>query len=256
MTVSRIAKMLPLVGGVAMSVALNGADAPLDESVSILQQWVETERQISQSESTWEADRASMEGLIEIYTQELADLEEMIESAEKDTSEAEVLRASLLEQDAQVKGLENKLLGSLMNAEIALKGLETLLPQPLQEELSPLFGSLPENPNDSKLAIGQRIQPLVAILTQVQKFNQVVTVVEGFREFSEGHTVQTETVYFGLGAAFYVDETNENAGIGIPGPDGWEWKADNSLIQNIRTFVDIYRGKQQARYVDIPVTLK
>ena len=47
-----------------------------------------------------------------------------------------------------------------------------------------------------------------------------------------------------------------NAGIGIPGPDGWEWQADNSLIQSIRSFVDIYRGTQQARYVEVPVTVK
>jgi cellobiose-specific phosphotransferase system component IIA len=239
-----------------MSFALHGADASLEDSVSILQQWVETERQISEAGSSWEADKASMESLIDIYTQELADLEEMIKSAEEDTSAAEVRRASLLEQDAQVKAIEGKLIDSLMVAENALKELESLLPQPLSAELSPLFDSLPENPKESKLAIGQRIQPVVAILTQVQKFNQVVTVVEDFREFSEGRTVQTETVYFGLGAAFYVDETNENAGVGIPGPDGWNWQADNSLIQNIRNFVDIYRGTQQARYIEVPVTVK
>lgn len=239
-----------------MSVAMYGAEASLDDSVSILQQWVETERQLSIAESGWAADKASMESLIEIYGQELVELEEMIKSAEEDTSAAEVRRASLLEQDAEVKAVESKLIVSLEAAETALKGLEPLLPTPLSEELAPLFGSLPENPKESKLAIGQRIQPVVAILTQVQKFNQVVTVVEDFREFSEGRTVQTETVYFGLGAAFYVDETNENAGIGIPGPDGWNWQADNTLIQSIRNFVDIYRGTQQARYIEVPVTVK
>ncbi len=230
--------------------------SPLEDTVNTLQQWVDTERMISEAASGWEADKASMENLIAIYKEEVATLDKTIEDAEKDTSAAEVLRNDLLEQRDAIKKVETKVVNALIEAEIKIKTLEAVLPPPLRQELQQLFNTIPENPKDSELVIGQRIQPIVAILTQVQKFNQVITLVDDFREFEADRTVQTETVYFGLGGAFYVDKANEHAGIGVPGENGWEWTSDKALIPSVRSFVDIYRGTKQARYVKLPVSVK
>ena len=229
--------------------------SPLEETVSILEQWVETERRISETKSEWEANKASMENLIDVYRREIDTLSEIIEDAEADTSAAEIRRNELTEEDRAVKEIEAQVLEALIAAEENIKTLQPLLPPPLQEELTPLFNSLPQDPQESNLAIGQRVQPVVAILTQIQKFNQVVTVVEGFRECEAGRTVQTEKVYFGLGTAFYVDQANEHAGIGVLGEDGWTWRDDNSLIPAIRNFIEIYRGTQQASYVEVPISV-
>ena len=227
----------------------------LDNTTTALEEWVETERMISQTKAEWETEMASMKNLISIYTKEIASLAAVIEDAEKDTSAAERRRSELLQRDETVKSVEAKLVQQIAGIELNLKSLEALLPPPLQEELSPFFKNLPEDPATSKVPIGQRIQPIVVILTQVQKFNQVVTVIEGFREFEAGSTVQTEMVYFGLGVAFYVDQANEHAGYSVPGPDGWNWTDDNALAGTIRSFIDIYRGTQQARYIEIPVSV-
>lgn len=243
-----------LAGVLFVSASITTA-SPLDETVTALEQWVETERSISETKTQWESDRSSMKSLISIYEREIEVLTEAIAEAEKDTSAAEIRRAELNRQNKEIKDLEAEALELIKVSEAAVKTLGPVLPPPLRKELQPLFTSIPENPDDSKLAVGQRIQPIVAILTQVQKFNQVVTLVEDFREFEAGRTVQTETVYFGLGAAYYVDQVNENAGYGVIGPDGWEWKADNALIPAVRSFVDIYRGTQQARYVELPISL-
>jgi len=230
--------------------------ASLEDTVNVLREWVETERQISEAAADWEAEKASMQNLIAIYKEEAATLDQTIKDAEKDTSAAEVLRNELLEQRDSIKQVESKVVQAIVQAEGKIKTLEPVLPPPLRQELEQLFKTIPEDPKASELAIGQRIQPIVAILTQIQKFNQVVTLVDDFREFEAGRTVQTETVYFGLGGAFYVDQANEHAGIGVPGENGWEWTADKALIPAIRNFVDIYRGTQQAKYVSLPVSVK
>lgn len=232
-----------------------GADG-LSESVSVVEQWVETEKRISEVEAEWAFNRATMQNLIELYAEEIETLEQIIEEAEADVSAAERERASLRERDEALKEVESGVLGMIEAAEISMKRLEAVLPKPLAEELSPLFRGLPEDVANSRLSIGQRIQPLVAILTQIQKFNQVVTVVEGFREFEAGKTVQTETVYFGLGAAYYVDQSNTHAGVGELGPDGWEWRDDSGLVPQVRAFVNIYRGLAQATYVEVPVSVR
>jgi hypothetical protein len=248
-------KLVFAVGLCAFGLSLHG-ESTLEETVSTLEQWVETERKLSEVSSQWEADKSSMQNLLDIYGEEIISLSKVIEDAEKDTSAAEVLRSDLIEQDAMVKKLEAKVVEGIAEAERQLAALEVMLPQPLQEELSTLFKAIPKKGEGSKLSIGHRIQPIVAILTQVQKFNQVVTKVDEFREFEAGRNVQTETIYFGLGGAFYVDQANENAGIGVPGPDGWQWKADNGLIESVRAFVDIYSGTQQAQYINLPVSVK
>lgn len=242
--------------GAVLSGLTQAAGSPLDETVSVLEQWVETERKISEAQAEWEANKASMENLITIYQQEIETLQDAIAAAEADTSAAEARRADLMEQDTAVKAIESAVVESLSQTEVQVKNLQPLLPEPLQEELSPLFNSLPEDPANSQVAIGQRIQPIVAILTQVQKFNQVVTVTEGFREFEAGRTVQTEKVWFGLGTAYYVDQADEHAGLGILTEEGWQWRDDNSLIPAVRNFLNIYRGTQQASYVRLPVEVK
>lgn len=255
MLFENIVKRLPvLVGACVASLPVLGQTA-LEDTVSVLNEWVETERKISEAEAEWEANKASMENLVSIYSREIETLTEIITAAEEDTSVAETRRAELLSQDKAVKAIEDQVVTELVKAEKAVKGLQLLLPPPLQEELLPLFNTLPENPETSKLPIGQRIQPVVAILTQVQKFNQVVTVVEGFREFEAGRTVQTEIVYFGLGSAYYVDQANEHAGAGVLGPDGWEWQDNNELASAVRSFLEIYRGSRQATYVEVPVSV-
>jgi hypothetical protein len=230
--------------------------AGLDDSVSIVEQWVETEKQISQAESDWAMNAATTQNLIELYREEIATLDQVITDAEADVSAAERERSELRGRDTALKEVESGVVALIESAESELKGLEAYLPLPLREELAPLFRGLPEDVEASRLSIGQRIQPIVAILTQIQKFNQAVTVVEGFREFEAGRTVQTETIYFGLGAAYYVDQANLHAGIGELGPDGWEWRDDDTLVPLVRKFVNIYRGLEQATYVEVPVSVR
>ena len=224
-----------------------------NETVSVIEQWVDVERKISSEKAKWESDKASMENLIELFKQEKILLEEQLDEAESFTSEAENKRLEYAERNEAIKALENEVLESIIASEKSLKTLLPLLPKPLQEELSPLFNSLPDNPEKSKAAIGSRIQPVVAILTQIQKFDQVDTIVEGFQEFEAGRTVQTETIYFGLGAAYYVDKANDHAGIGVLTENGWEWEIQDDLAPQLRNFVEIYRGSKQAEYIQLPV---
>ncbi|MEY3001393.1 MAG: hypothetical protein RL648_1607, partial [Verrucomicrobiota bacterium] len=178
----KMKRMRGVLLGIASAMGANFLVAEgLSESVSVVEQWVETEKRISEVETEWAFNRATMENLIDLYAREIATLEQIIEEAEADVSAAERERAELRGRDEALKEVESGVVEIIAAAETTLKQLEAVLPQPLAEELSPLFRGLPEDVSATRLSIGQRIQPVVAILTQIQKFNQVVTVVEGFR---------------------------------------------------------------------------
>lgn len=256
MLVQKLRESGVLFLGLLLSGATGVSASALDETVNILEQWVQTEREISESRSAWEQERASMQDLIAIYRDESSQLDQVIAEAADDVGVAEARRSELLAQDSELKRIEGQVLEKIIATEVRIKSLEKVLPTPLQEELATLFRLIPSKPAESKLAIGQRIQPIAAILTQIQKFNQSVTIVEGFREFEAGRTVQTEKVFFGLGTAYYVDGANEHAGYGVLGEAGWKWVDDDTLVPVVRQFVEIYRGTRQAAYLPMPYNLK
>lgn len=229
---------------------------PVDAALERVSEWVETERRISRDRESWQSERASIESLTEVFRSELVTLQEQIANSEADTSAAEQQRAELLEEDRILREMEGRVMEQLIGAEISLRALYNKLPPPLQQELRPLAVVLPEDPRTSTLSLGQRIQPVAAMLTQIQRFNASVTVIDDFREFQAGSPVQVKTIYFGLGAAYYVDGANVHAGVGVPGPDGWVWQENANIALQVRDFLDIYGGNRQAEYVFLPVRVQ
>lgn len=252
-----------LLGGLALlGAAVFGtshemnARTQIDPTLEVIQQWVETERMIARDAAAWEADRASTENLLSVFAQELQMLQERIEAARADTSAAELARAELDARDAILRELETAVMRQIVAAEIELLKLISRLPPPLRAEMRPLINALPENPATATGAMAQRITPIVASLTAIQRFNNSVTIVEEFREFEEGTPVQIEAIYFGLAAAYYVDRANVHAGKAVIGPNGWEWRDDASFAMAVRSFIDIHRATRQAEYVFLPVTIQ
>lgn len=238
-----------LIGGVSIS------SANLSETKNVLSEWIETERQIAVARSDWSAEKAGMESLITLYRQELETLEAQIVEANEDRGNAEEARAQLLDKREKLDSIEQQAAASIAKVESHLLRLQLALPEPLREELGPFFSSIPESP-ETNLSIGQRIQAIIAIMTQIQKFNQAVTLTEGFREFEAGRTVQTEKIYFGLGTAYYVDQANEHSGYAVFEDGQWKWIDDDTLIPQVRKLVDIYKGQAQAEFVDVPVSIR
>lgn len=230
--------------------------ADIGETTNLLQQWVEVEMRIVRESNEWEADRISLENLRDVFTLELDALNERLAASEVDISAADAERARLAAEDEELRAAEAQVAATLSEAEQALHRLRARLPEPLRQELRPLFNMLPEDSASTSRSIGQRIQPIAGILTQIQRFNQVVTIVQEFREFEAGSPVQVESIYLGLGVAYYVDETNTHAGVAVAGPTGWVWRDDPSLAPLVRQFIDIYRGGREARYVNLPVEIQ
>lgn len=234
-----------------------GEDGPkIEETVSVLQEWVKVEKSIAEERADWAADKDSLEKTIVLLKQEIKDLEAEIASSRDDVSAAEARRAELTQRNELLQGIEGDVASFLSKLEDSFKAVFARLPEPLQQELQPAYSALPEDSADTKLSIAQRIQPVVAMLTMIQKYNNAVDLASGFREFENGETVQTDVIYFGLGVAYYVDGANQHAGYAVLGDDGWTWKDDPAIAPTVRLLVDIYRGNKQAAYVDLPIEVK
>jgi hypothetical protein len=248
-----------LLGAFALAVGLSPlgwGQTVLDDTLSSLEQWVEMERRIASESAAWEVERESLQDLLGLYREELAGLRETIREAEEEVNAAEAARAELNEESERLSHIEERVAAAIVQAELDLKALNSRLPEPLQKQIQPLFAQLPSNPRETSLSLAQRIQFIAGMLTQIQKFNTTVTVLEDFRVFEEGNLVQIDAIYFGLGTAYYVDKGNLHAGFAVLGPDGWRWNDDVTLAPLVREVIDIYKSPGKAAFVELPVQIQ
>lgn len=235
-----------------------GASEPssLAKTRTTLEQWVETRQLISKTRSDWQTDKETLEQTRQLFDRELKQVEEQMAKlatnstqVDKERTEAEVALKSSNEALDQARqfaaGFEAKL-GKLIPR----------LPVPLQEILKPLLARLPADPAATRMPVTERVQVLVGILNEVDKFNNAVNLFSEKRKNEKGEEVAVETVYVGLGAAYFVNDADNFAGTGAPGPNGWEWSIKSELAAPVREVVRIYRNERPAQFVALPATIR
>jgi hypothetical protein len=233
-----------------------GAENTLSESRSMLDKWVETRQLVSKTRSDWQSDKEMLEQSIQLYERELKSVEEQMAKlstnntqAEKERAQAEALLKSSNEALDRAKefavGFESK-----------VTRLVPQLPMPLQDILKPLLARMPTNSASTKMATTERIQVIVGVLNEVDKFNNAVTIFNEKRTNGKAEEVAVQSVYVGLGAAYFVNDAGDFAGIGSPGANGWEWTPKPEMASQVKEVIRIYRNEHPAAFVSLPVTIK
>ena len=245
--------MVAVLGLIAT--ALRAAESPYKESRSTLEKWVETRQLISKTEAAWQSDKETLQQTVQLFERELRSLQEQISKFStnnsqiaKERGEAEALKNS---SDAALKAAREFAAG----LETQIKALVPRLPVPLQEILKPLLNRLPTDPN-TRMTAAERLQVCVGILSELDKFNNAVSLFSEKRANTKGEDVAVETVYVGLGAAYFTNDAGDFAGTGVPGQKGWDWQTRAELAPTVREIIQIYRNERAARFVSLPAEIR
>jgi septal ring factor EnvC (AmiA/AmiB activator) len=230
--------------------------SPLNRARSSLEQWVETRQLISETRSDWQTDKESLGQTVQLYERELKSIEEQMSKVSTNNTQVDKERG---QAEASLKtsneGLDRaREFATVFEGKVAK--VVPQLPGSLQETLKPLLARLPADPANTKMAVTERVQVLVGILNEMDKFNNAVNLFSEKRKNDKGEEVAVETVYVGLGAAYFVNDADNFAGLGAPGPNGWEWTTKPELASAIREVVRIYRNERAARFVALPATIR
>jgi hypothetical protein len=228
----------------------------LGETRDVLAKWVETRQLISRAKADWQGDKELLEQSIKLFERELVQVEQQISKAgtngaqvEKERAQSESLQKAAADSLEQTRQFAAKF-------EARFAQFAPRLPAPLQEILKPLLGRLPADPANTKMTPAERLQVIVGVLNEVDKFNNAVSLFTEKRKNDKGEEVAVEIVYVGLGAAYFVNETGDFAGTGTPGKSGWEWTPKNELAPSVREVIRIYRNERPARFVALPATIR
>jgi len=254
MKLSPFPTLLVLVAGI---LAFNlSAEDTLTQSRSTIEKWVETRQLISKTRSDWQTDKDTLEQTIALYERELKSIDDQMSKVStnntqvaKEMAEAEALKRSSNEARDQAArfatGFEGK-----------LKQVVPQLPAPLQDIVKKDLARIPADPANTRMLAAERMQVCVSVLNELDKFNNSVNVFSEKRKNAKGDEVAVETLYVGLGAAYFVNDTADFAGTGAPGANGWEWSPKPELAPKVHEAVKIYRNERTAHFLTLPVAVK
>ncbi len=243
-----------LVAGGAVA-QTNGAE--IEGFRTQIEKWVETRQIISEEKSDWEVERETLRATRDLLEQEKTALEAEIQELSESSTAADDERNDLLLRRGESQRAGQVLEQEIRGMEEQVLALAPQLPKPLQKKLEPLLVQIPDDPQSTRLGLGQRLMNVLGVLAQAEKFNGTATFVGETRAVGGEQKVQVRTLYWGLGQAFYVDAQGEASGVGRPGPDGWVFSDDSDLADDTALLLDIYEGNVDTiEFVELPVEIR
>ncbi len=234
---------------------LKGGD--IQGTRDVLQQWVETRRQLSKEKQEWTLGRELLLSRIELLEGEINSARGKIDEVQASIGESERKRTELEATRASLQATADDLAQSIAALEARTRALLARLPDPLREKLRPISQSLPA---DAELAdrakLGERFLTVVGVLNEVNKFNRDVRTASEIRTLSNGSTIEVTTVYIGLGQAYYASADGKEVGFGVPAEEGWKWSGANEHAAEIVRGLAILTRGADAEFVNVPIQIQ
>ncbi|MDQ8185211.1 DUF3450 family protein [Pelagicoccus sp. SDUM812002] len=245
-----IAAGIALAGPAALSAA-----PELAETRSTLKEWVELKKIVSEEKNKWVVEKQSLNESINLLKDEMKKIEEAIVEYEAEASDADKVREDLTKEEAELKAASAIVKNSIVDLEAETLDIVSYLPTTLQDRVSILTQRIPKSKREMEAStLSARVMNVIAILSEVEKFNSQLTVVNEIREI-KGERVRVDTLYIGLAVAYYVDGTRSEAGYMIPAKDDWKRFEDNTLAEDIADAVAMQKREATVRFVDLPISI-
>lgn len=231
------------------------AQSNITETRDVLDKWVETRQIISEEKADWQTEQSILSDTVTLLRNEIERLDKALEDLEASATAADEDRSELAAEKDVLNEAASVVEDNIAGLETQVKRILPALPSPLVEKIKPLIRRLPDDSSDTELSLGERVQNIVGILSQADKFNTSLTATSESREIEDGKVVEVRTLYWGLAMAYYVDASGQYAGIGYPGADGWEWPQIEGKGAEISRLMEVYEGSGEIQFVEVPARI-
>lgn len=239
----------------AAALLLNASPEALETARSTVKEWAATEKAISREAAEWSGRQVLLTDLIEVAQQRIDRLQTEQDKGQASLSAADEARADLLDREEAIGKEATQIERFLAKIEVRLQALRPQLPEPLDEELAPIYQRIPSEPAATTLGLGERMRTAVSLLAKIRQFDGKLTLTESLKTLpGREEAASVRTLYLGLGQAYYL--APEDAGYGSPGPGGWIWESEPKLRKAISEVILLAEGgAMEPKFVDLPVVL-
>ena len=228
-----------------------------EEARTHIEKWVQTRQLIAKRNADWRVERESIGQTIGLLQREIDLLKEAIDKSEQVDSESDAEKKRITLSLEDLKKANNVVDAALWGMERQALALMALFPDPLKDRTTNVRSRIPLEKKDLRgRSAAERMQNVVAMLNEADRFNSAITLAIEVRKDAEGKDRQVQALYLGLGHAYYSDQGGSFAGVGVPGETDWTWEEKPELGSTIRKVIDIYENERSAEFVPVPVNIK
>ena len=232
-------------------------DSKFEEARTHIEKWVQTRQLIAKRNADWRVERESIGQTIGLLQREIDLLKEAIDKSEQVDSESDAEKKRITLSLEDLKKANKVVDAALWGMERQALALMALFPDPLKDRTSNVRSRIPLEKKDLRgRSAAERMQNVVAMLNEADRFNSAITLAIEVRKDAEGKDRQVQALYLGLGHAYYSDQGGSFAGVGVPGETDWTWEEKPELGSTIRKVIDIYENERSAEFVPVPVNIK
>jgi hypothetical protein len=243
---------LCMIAGCLGHVAVESADTSVSDARNVMRQWIETRRVAGEAKQSWASEKELIEASIRMFEREAGDLAGRMESLGAESESVVRERAELEGEKVQLVAASVQMNELATELERRMVELSSRLPRPLQQRIEPWLGRFPEDPQMTRLTAAERMQNLVGLLNEVDRFNGAISVESEIRRNPAGLEVQVETLYLGLAQGYFVGEEGRFAGVTMPSEAGWLEEVRPELGARIQRAIAMYRNQQPAAFIPLP----
>ena len=228
-----------------------------EEARTHIEKWVQTRQLIARRDADWRVERENIGQSVGLLQREIDLLKEAIDKSEQVDSEADAEKKRITLSLEDLKKANKVVDAALWGMERQALALMTSFPDPLKDRTSNVRSRIPLKKEDLRgRSAAERMQNVVAMLNEADRFNSAITLAIEVRKDAEGKDRQVQALYLGLGHAYYADQSGSFAGVGVPGAEGWTWTVNAELGSTIRKVIDIYENEGKAEFIAIPVNIQ
>lgn len=240
-----------LIGQEAANVAVAEALPKASDVQSALKQWVLTKQLISKEQADWAAEKESLVDLNAVRRSESKQLAEFKKAAASRIAEIDGKRKKFSQEEASLKSWRREMKRQISDFEAELKTLLPLFPDPLKAKVQEAIDRLQAEGADRPLQ--ERTRDVLLLMQAYLNFQSVITLDADIREMG-GLQREVDVLYLGMTQAWYVDQTGEYSGVGVPTAKGWVWTEAPELAVAIRQAIEVQSRQATPTFVRLPLT--
>ena len=262
-----------LVVAIALGAVLAGhstAQTRAEQHVELratLEQWMQAVDRSQELESQWQVESSvladsivGLKGMLEQAEIEMLAVEKRLAAADDESQD------KIKEQD-DFRQAREALRDGLPPVEAEVEKVVPLFPDfyvggedgssKLKASIEKLAEHRRAEPDEkTKIGLNARLQPLVQILTEAERFHSKLWAVPHPLKVGEEEKLMN-VLYFGLSVAYAVDDAGTIALEGRSSPSGWSFVPlkGEGIAEQVRTLFKAADGSGESQMVNLPLTL-
>jgi hypothetical protein len=232
---------------------------PLEKTRENLRLWLETMQKQQSEVTAWKNDQEVLANYKEALETEIAQYKEQIASAKTRAGAADLESQGKLKVRDQYATAEKLLAAELRVMEENFAKCIPLLPAPVTRfpKIAVGIETLKKNltlPADQQTDdVAKRLANLTELMAEAEKFQQGVNVHNELHKKSDGNEYNMQVVYFGLAAAYAVNEDGSFALVGRPTNTGWKFTEQNELAATIKKLIVTATTDKDSTFTQLPL---